>query len=66
MSCSTQIIASPRSCLILKNVARQVLALLAVEPGRGLVEQEHARLQRQRARAKPITFWIPKGRADTG
>ena len=47
-----------------QDEAGEVLALLAVEAGRRLVEQQDRGLEAS-ARAKPTIFWVPNGRPPT-
>ena len=54
----------PELVLDPQDVAREVLALVAVEAGRGLVEQQHARLQRQRPREADHLLHAERQRAD--
>ena len=66
MSCSIQIIGDAELVLDAQDEARQVLALVAVEPGGRLVEQQQRRLQRQRAGKADDLLHAERQRAATG
>ena len=50
MSCSTQTMVGPRSCMMRQNITRKIFAFFADQSGARFIEQEEFWFARERAR----------------